>query len=94
VTVSVPLELTDRALGSNAGRWRLQVADGRGSLLRAHDDPATASIRLGARGFAALFAGSAIGPLRLAGLVSGGDPGVDDTLESAFSCRAFSNDFW
>jgi predicted acetyltransferase len=94
VTVSVLLELTDPALRSNAGRWRLQVADGRGSLLRADDDQTTAPIRLGARGFAALFAGSAIGPLRLAGLVSGGNPGVDDTLESAFSCQPFSNDFW
>ena len=93
VTVSVPLELADPALPANAGHWRLEVADGQGSLQRAGGGTA-GELRLGARGFAALFAGSAIGPLRLAGLVAGGDAAADDALESAFRGRAFLIDEW
>jgi hypothetical protein len=51
-------------------------------------------VLLGPRGFAALFAGSAIGPLRLAGLATGGDPAADEALESAFRGQAFLIDEW
>lgn len=94
VSVSVPLELADPVLPVNAGGWRLEVAGGRGSLQRAGSGPAAGALRLGARGFAALFAGSALGPLRLAGLAAGGDPAADDALESAFRGQAFLIDEW
>jgi Sterol carrier protein domain len=81
-------------LPANAGRWRLEVADGRGSLQPADSRPATAAIRLGARGFAALFAGAGTGPLRLAGLATGGDPAADDALDTAFTGQAFLLDEW
>jgi predicted acetyltransferase len=94
VSVSVRLDLADSVLPPNTGRWRLEVADGCGSLRRANDEPAAAAIQFGARGFAALFAGARIGPLRLAGLASGGDPAVDDALEAAFCGQAFLIDEW
>jgi predicted acetyltransferase len=94
VSVSVRLDLADSVLPANAGRWRLQVADGRGSLLPADDDAGLAAIRLGARGFAALFAGAQTGPLRLGGLADGGHPAADAALEAAFSGQAFLLDEW
>jgi predicted acetyltransferase len=94
VSVSVPLELADPVLPVNAGCWRLEVASGKGSLERAGGGPAAGAVRLAPRGFAALFAGSAIGTLRLAGLAAGGDPVADDALESAFRGQAFLIDEW
>ncbi len=94
VSVSVRLDLADPALPANTGRWRLEVAGGRGSLQRADDDSAADPIRLGARGFAALFAGAGTSELRLAGLASGGEPGTDDALDGAFSGQAFLIDEW
>jgi hypothetical protein len=94
VSVSVPLDLVDPVLPANAGRWLLEVADGRGNLQRADGDRAADPIRLGARGFAALFGGGGTGALRLAGLASGGDPAADDALEAAFRGQAFVIDEW
>jgi predicted acetyltransferase len=94
VTVSVPLELADPVLPVNAGGWRLEVTGGKGSVQRAAGDPGSGALRLGARGLAALFAGSAVGPLRLAGLAAGGDPAHDEALESAFRGQAFVIDEW
>jgi hypothetical protein len=95
VSVSVPLELADPVLPVNAGCWRLEVAGGMGSLERAGGGPVAGAMRLGPRGFAALFAGSAVGTLRLAGLAAGGDPAADDdALESAFRGQAFLIDEW
>jgi predicted acetyltransferase len=93
VTVSVPLDLADPVLPGNAGHWRLEVAGGQGSLQRAGGGTA-GELRLGARGLAALFAGSGVGLLRLAGLVAGGDAAADDALESAFRGQAFMIDEW
>jgi predicted acetyltransferase len=94
VSVSVPFDLADRVCPANTGRWRLEVADGRGSLQRADNDTAANPIRLGARGFAALFAGAGAGSLRVAGLASGGDRTADDALEAAFCGQAFMLDEW
>jgi predicted acetyltransferase len=93
VTASVPLELSDAARPANAGRWRLEVASGHGSL-QAADDEAARPLRLGARGLAALFAGAATGSLRLAGLAAGGDPAADEALDAAFGGTAFLIDTW
>ncbi len=95
ITVSVPLELADPVLPVNVGGWRLEVTGGEGSLQRVMSGGAgTGALRLGARGFAALFAGSAMGSLRLAGLATGGDPEHDEALESAFRGQAFVIDEW
>ena len=46
-------------------------------------------VRLGARGFAALYAGTPMATLRRAGLAAGGDASADDALDSAFAGQAF-----
>ena len=49
-------------------------------------------LRLGARGFAALYAGIPLATLRRAGLAAGGDASADDALDSAFAGHAFMLD--
>ena len=46
-------------------------------------------VRLGARGFAALYGGVPMDTLRRAGLVAGGDPSADEALDAAFAGKAF-----
>jgi len=53
---------------------------------------APAVLSLGARGFAALFAGVPVHTLRLAGLATGGDAATDDALGAAFCGTAFTQD--
>ena len=92
--VSVRLDLVDAARPANSGRWALQVSAGAGSLTRLGDPsrmPDPAVLRLGARGFAALFAGVPVATLRLAGLAAGGGA-AEDALGAAFCGPAFSVD--
>jgi hypothetical protein len=51
-------------------------------------------LRLGARGFAALYAGTPVATLRVAGLASGGSPAGDDALECAFKGPAYMLDYF
>jgi predicted acetyltransferase len=83
------LQLDDPLLEANAGQWTLQVSGGKGVLKRdgAGAWPAGRT-RLGARGFAALFAGIPVATLRRAGLAAGGDAVTDDALDTAFGCQA------
>jgi GNAT superfamily N-acetyltransferase len=106
VSVSVPLEVHDQARPANSGRWQLTVADGRGALIpdgpastgvppgdsQAHSGKAAAPLRLGARGLAALYAGTPVGALRLSGLASGGAPDDDAALDAAFAATAYMLD--
>jgi len=94
VTLSVLVDLADADRPANAGRWRLEVADGAGHLERAGGAVSADPLRLGARGLAALFGGAGLGTLRLAGLAAGGDPGSDEALDCAFSGPAFLLDNW
>lgn len=71
VELSVPLVIADEARPSNAGRWRLEIADGKGALVP-DGNGAGGALTLGARGLAALYAGTPVATLRLAGLASGG----------------------
>jgi predicted acetyltransferase len=48
-----------------------------------------AALTLGARGLAALYAGTPVATLRLAGLASGGLPEADAALDSAFAATPF-----
>jgi predicted acetyltransferase len=98
VEASVQFELADDVLPANAGRWRLEVSDGGGKLVRigpvrsaspgaadaAERDPV---LRLGARGLAALYGGAPLGALRRAGLAHSGNQAGDDALDSAFGGR-------
>lgn len=95
VTLSVPLVIEDHASPANSGRWRLSVSDGKGILIpngpvdppAAHDS----TLRLGARGLAALYAGTPVSTLRLAGLASGGTSDAAD-LDAAFAATPYMLD--
>ncbi|HEX6450952.1 MAG TPA: GNAT family N-acetyltransferase [Trebonia sp.] len=100
VELSVPLVIADETRPSNAGRWRLEIADGKGALVpdgNGHGNGGALS--LGARGLAALFAGTPVATLRFAGLASGGTPARgasrdDAALDAAFTGTAFMLDFF
>jgi GNAT superfamily N-acetyltransferase len=92
VSASVPLEVHDQARPANSGRWRLTVADGKGALEADPTDGPAAPLRLGARGLAALYAGTPVGTLRLSGLASGGAPDDDAALDAAFAATAYMVD--
>lgn len=94
-SVSMPLALTDSALSANSGRWRLEVSGGAGELQRVDDFGGAdygQSLRLGARGLAALYAGIPMSTLRLAGLAAGGHASDDDALDCVFAAKAFMID--
>ncbi len=95
--VRADLRLTDAACPRNDGTWTLEVSGGNGVLAR-EPSPGTATraapLAAGARGFAALFAGTPVATLRRAGLVSGGDPGNDAALDGAFAATAFMLDYF
>jgi predicted acetyltransferase len=90
VHVSARLNIVDGALAENVGTWRLTVADGTAALDRTADGPAT--LTLGPRGLAALYAGTAVSTLRLAGLAAGGTGNDDAALSAAFTGKAFMLD--
>lgn len=56
--------------------------------------PAVPPVSLGARGFAALYAGTPVQTLRTAGLADGGDPVTDDALDCAFAGTPFLLDYF
>ncbi len=95
--LAVRLRLDDEQLPANAGLWTLRLAGGEGSLHLAGTDsgaaiPSAGPVRLGARGFAALYAGVPMSTLRGAGLAAGGDAAADEALDSAFAGSAFMLD--
>jgi predicted acetyltransferase len=96
VELGVPLVIADNARPSNAGRWRLEIADGKGALVpdgNGNRNGAGDALTLGARGLAALYAGTPAATLRHAGLASGGAAPRDDAaLDAAFSGTAFMLD--
>lgn len=99
VQAAVALRLDDGLRPANAGLWRLSVSGGKGDLSRYETDgpaglrPADPLV-LGPRGFAALYAGTPVGTLRLAGLAAGGGPAADGALDSAFAGTAFMLDYF
>ncbi|MFC9691404.1 enhanced intracellular survival protein Eis [Kribbella sp. NPDC056951] len=80
--LDLSVRIEDADLPANTGDWRLSVADGIGSLVAA--EPAEDAVRLGARGLAALYAGTPVAALRGAGLLSGGSAAADAALDTAF----------
>ena len=95
VSVSVPLVISDHTRPGNSGRWELAVVDGSGILVpngRGFLAAAPPALQLGARGLAALYAGTPVATLRLAGLASGGSPDTDAALDAAFAATAYMID--
>jgi predicted N-acetyltransferase YhbS len=104
--VDATILLDDRLLPANTGRWRLSVRDGQGTLAPAPGSCAPAGsapgsraagagpLRLGPRGFAALYAGTPVATLRVAGLAVDGDPAADAALDAAFGATAFMLDYF
>jgi predicted acetyltransferase len=86
---SVRMKVED-SLPVNAGAWELTVADGAGKLERAEAAPG--ALTVGARGLAALYAGTPVPTLRLAGLAAGGSPADDEFLAAAFPGPAWMLD--
>jgi predicted acetyltransferase len=101
--LAVPLRITDDLRPANSGRWDLTVRAGAGRLSRHRTDlgspsPAGSSpsrqapLALGARGLAALYAGTPVATLRRAGLADGGSPDADAALDGAFAATPFMLD--
>jgi predicted acetyltransferase len=86
---SVRMRVED-SLPVNAGAWELTVADGAGKLERAEAAPS--ALTVGARGLAALYAGTPVPTLRLAGLAADGSPADDEFLAAAFPGPAWMLD--
>jgi predicted acetyltransferase len=86
---SVRIKVED-SLPVNAGTWELTVADGAGKLERAEAAPGVLTV--GPRGLAALYAGTPVPSLRLAGLVAAGSPADDEFLAAAFPGPAWMLD--
>jgi predicted acetyltransferase len=95
VTLSVPLVIDDRARRANSGHWQLSVSDGKGVLIPNGpvSSPASAPLPLtvGARGLAALYAGTPVSTLRQAGLASGGTADAA-ALDAAFAATPYTLD--
>jgi predicted acetyltransferase len=101
-SLRVRLRIADGARPANSGRWQLTVADGGGTLEPLGPEgpaspagsagPASPALTLGARGLAALYAGTPLATLRQAGLVSGGTPGDDAALDAAFAATPYMLD--
>jgi len=98
-SLRVRLRIADGTRPANSGRWQLTVTDGAGTLepLGPHTaagpaSPASTTLTLGARGLAALYAGTPLATLRQAGLAAGGTPGGDAALDAAFAATPYMLD--
>ena len=94
VSLSLPLVITDRTRPANSGRWQLSVSGGKGILIPNGPvvPPAPEALTLGARGLSALYAGTPVSTLKLAGLAAGGAPDADASLDAAFAATPFMVD--
>lgn len=101
--IAVPLQITDDLRPANSGRWDLTVRAGEGRLSRYRTvapSPSSAGrsharcapLALGARGLAALYAGTPVATLRRAGLADGGSQDADAALDGAFAATPFMLD--
>lgn len=87
VELDVSISVADSLAAGCNGAWRLRIKDGSGSLERTADD--ADSLRLGPNGLAALYAGTPLAALRMAGLAAGGSPDHDGLLDTAFAATPF-----
>ena len=94
VSLSLPLVISDHTRPANSGRWQLSVSDGKGILIPNGPvvPPAPEALTVGARGLAALYAGTPVSTLKLAGLAAGGAPDAGAALDAAFAATPFMVD--
>jgi predicted acetyltransferase len=94
VSLSLPLVIRDHTRPANSGRWQLSVSDGKGILIPNGPvvPPAPEALTVGARGLSALYAGTPVSTLKLAGLAAGGAPDADAALDAAFAATPFMVD--
>jgi predicted acetyltransferase len=102
VDLAVPLVIADDQVPANSGRWELTVRAGAGILSLegtdggaspGHPAPVTGeALTLGARGLAALYAGTPVATLRRAGLAEGGSADGDAALDAAFAAETYMLD--
>jgi len=94
VSLSLPLVISDHTRPANSGRWQLSVSDGKGILIPNGPvvPPAPEALTVGARGLSALYAGTPVSTLKLAGLAAGGAPDADAALDAAFAATPFMVD--
>ncbi len=85
VSIDVPVVLGDAQVPANRVAGRLRVGDGAAELVPGVAD--AHAVRLGANGLAALYAGTPMSTLVVAGLAAGGDPESHARLDSAFGGR-------
>ena len=85
VSGSAKLNIEDPLLPTHDGHWLLEVNGGFGSLAEAV--PAGDPLRIGPNGLAALYAGTPVSVLRVAGLALDGTAQDDAFLDSAFVGR-------
>ena len=90
ITGAVRMTVVDGALSPNGGTWELTVFGGAGAVEKVGADPE--ALTVGARGLAALYAGTPVQTLRLAGLATGGSPSDDALLTGAFAGTAYMLD--
>jgi predicted acetyltransferase len=100
--LAVPLLIADDLRPANAGGWNLTVRSGQGHMTRERTSPRPApphpaslagpALELGARGLAALYAGTPVATLRRAGLAAGGSAAADAALDAAFAATPYMLD--
>jgi hypothetical protein len=104
--LAVPLQIADDLRSANSGRWDLTVRAGEGRFSRyrtvvpsrapaGSSHAGRAPLALGARGRAALYAGTPVATLRRAGtliLADGGSQDADAGLDGAFAATPFMLD--
>ncbi|HEX6077168.1 MAG TPA: GNAT family N-acetyltransferase [Micromonosporaceae bacterium] len=91
--VEVSLEVDDPQRPGNTAAWRLTVTKGTGRVEPVTSRPA-ASLQVGPRGIAALYSGTPLATLRVAGLASGGDPDTDAVLDTVFGGNPYLLDYF
>jgi predicted acetyltransferase len=92
VDVEVSFTVDDRERPGNSATWQLNVSKGVGRVEPVTGRPAT--LHLGPRGLAALYAGTPLSTLRATGLASGGDPEADALLDTAFGGTPYMVDYF
>lgn len=92
ISITVPLEIKDSTRPANTGSWQLTVADGKGMIAPNECGSSPAPLTMGPRGVAALYAGTPVHALRMAGLASGGTPDSDAALTAAFAATPYMVD--
>jgi len=92
VSADLALEIKDQSRPANSGSWQLTVAEGKGILTPNGPVSSSLPLTLGARGLGALYAGTPLATLRLAGLAAGGTPHADAALDAAFAATPYMVD--